>query len=121
VGAAIAAAGARLFYLPPYSPDLAAGSQHRPPTSVRSGAPIEHAFVKLKALLRSAAAPTVEALWHTIGQLDRRPSAGDGVDVPLRGVVQNAAIAGDQRRPELARRRDQQTIGRVAVKITWQV
>jgi chemotaxis protein histidine kinase CheA len=31
--------------------------------------PIEHAFATLKALLRAAAARTVEALWHTIGQL----------------------------------------------------
>ena len=51
---AIAAAGARLLYLPPYSPDLN---------------PIEHAFAKLKARLRTAAARTVETLWHTIGQL----------------------------------------------------
>ena len=51
---AIEAAGARLLYLPPYSPDLN---------------PIEQAFAKLKALLRSAAARTIEALWHTIGQL----------------------------------------------------
>jgi transposase len=51
---AIAASGARLLYLPPYSPDLN---------------PIEQAFAKLKTLLRSAAARTVETLWHTIGQL----------------------------------------------------
>ena len=51
---AIAAAGARLLYLPPYSPDLNL---------------IEHAFAKLKALFRTAAARTVEALWHTMGQL----------------------------------------------------
>ncbi|MGH6912902.1 MAG: hypothetical protein ACREH3_04265, partial [Geminicoccales bacterium] len=55
------------LYLPPYSPDLAPGSQHRPPTSVRSGAPIEQAFAKLKALLRTAARRTVEALWRAIG------------------------------------------------------
>ena len=66
---AIEAAGAQLLYLPPYSPDLAPGSQHRPRWSVRSGAPIEHAFAKLKALLRSAAARTVDVLWHTLGQL----------------------------------------------------
>jgi hypothetical protein len=30
---------------------------------------VEHAFAKLKALLRTAAARTVAALWHTIGQL----------------------------------------------------
>jgi transposase len=51
---AIEAAGARLLYLPPYSPDLN---------------PIEHAFAKLKALLRTAATRTVEALWRTIGQI----------------------------------------------------
>ena len=50
---AIEACGASLIYLPPYSPDLN---------------PIEQAFAKLKALLRKAAARTVEALWTTIGQ-----------------------------------------------------
>ena len=44
---AIAAAGAELRYLPPYSPDLN---------------PIENAFAKLKALLRKAAARTVDDL-----------------------------------------------------------
>jgi len=51
---AIEARGASLLYLPPYSPDLN---------------PIELAFSKLKRLLRSAAARTVEALWETVGQL----------------------------------------------------
>ena len=50
----IEAAGARLLYLPPYSPDFN---------------PIENAFAKLKALLRKAAERTVEGLWTTIGQL----------------------------------------------------
>ena len=44
---AIEAAGAELRYLPPYSPDFN---------------PIEQFFAKLKALLRKAAARTVEAL-----------------------------------------------------------
>jgi transposase len=66
---AIETAGAELRHLPPYRPDLAPGSQHRPPTSVRSGAPIEQAFAKLKALLRRAAARSVDLLWQTIGQL----------------------------------------------------
>jgi transposase len=48
---AIEAVGARLLYLPPYSPDFN---------------PIEMAFSKLKAILRKAAARTVEALWDTI-------------------------------------------------------
>lgn len=51
---AIAAAGASLLYLPPYSPDLN---------------PIEQFFAKLKALLRKAAARTKEALWQTAGEL----------------------------------------------------
>jgi transposase len=48
---AIRAAGAHLHYLPAYSPDLN---------------PIEMAFAKLKALLRKAAARTVEDLWQVI-------------------------------------------------------
>jgi transposase len=51
---AIEAAGARLVYLPPYSPDLN---------------PIEQLFVKLKALLRKAAERTVSALWNRIATL----------------------------------------------------
>ena len=50
----IRAAGARLFFLPPYSPDLN---------------PIEQAFAKLKTLLRKAAERTVEATWRRIGSL----------------------------------------------------
>jgi transposase len=48
---AIEAAGARLLYLPPYSPEFN---------------PIELAFAKLKALLRNAAARTVGDLWAAI-------------------------------------------------------
>jgi len=51
---AIAAAGASLLYLPPYSPDLN---------------PIEQFFAKLKALLRKAAARSKDALWQTTGEL----------------------------------------------------
>lgn len=51
---AIEAAGAQIWYLPPYSPDLN---------------PIEKMFSKLKALLRKAATRTVEALWSSIGEL----------------------------------------------------
>ncbi len=50
----IEAAGARLLYLPSYSPDFN---------------PIENAFAKLKALLRKAAMRTVEGLWSSIGEL----------------------------------------------------
>jgi transposase len=52
--ALIEAAGASLLFLPHYSPDFN---------------PIENAFAKLKALLRKAAARTVEALWVAIGRL----------------------------------------------------
>ena len=45
--AAIERAGARLMFLPPYSPDFN---------------PIEQVFAKIKALLRKAAARTVDAL-----------------------------------------------------------
>ena len=54
VRTAIEAAGARLLFLPPYSPDFN---------------PIEMAFSKLKALLRKAAERTVEGLWSAIGRL----------------------------------------------------
>ena len=54
VRAAIEAVGARLLFLPPYSPDFN---------------PIEMAFSKLKALLRKAAERTVEGLWTAIGSL----------------------------------------------------
>ena len=54
---AIEAAGARLVYLPPYSPDLN---------------PIELVFSKFKWLLKRASARTVEALWSVCGDvLDR--------------------------------------------------
>jgi len=52
----IAAAGATLRYLPPYSPDFN---------------PIEQLFAKLKALLRKAAERSVDALWNRIGKLLR--------------------------------------------------
>ena len=50
----IEAEGARLLYLPPYSPDFN---------------PIENAFAKLKALLRKAAERTVDGLWAAIGRM----------------------------------------------------
>ena len=51
---AIRAAGAKLLFLPPYSPDLN---------------PIEQVFAKLKTLLRKADERTVEATWQRIGSL----------------------------------------------------
>jgi putative transposase len=50
----IRAAGAKLLFLPKYSPDLN---------------PIEQVFAKLKHLLRKAAARTVEAICAAIGEL----------------------------------------------------
>jgi transposase len=51
---AIEIAGARLLYLPPYSPDFN---------------PIEQLFAKLKAALRKAAERSVESLWNRIAAL----------------------------------------------------
>lgn len=51
---AIEATGAKLLFLPPYSPDLN---------------PIEMAFSKLKAHLRARAIRTVEALWAELGKI----------------------------------------------------
>ena len=53
----IEAAGAKLLYLPAYSPDFN---------------PIELVFAKLKAILRAEAARTVADLWHTIERTFRR-------------------------------------------------
>jgi transposase len=54
VRAAIKTAGARLLFLPPYSPDLN---------------PIEQVFAKLKHLLRKAKERTADATWQRIGSL----------------------------------------------------
>lgn len=51
---AIEATGAKLVYLPPYSPDFN---------------PIEQLFAKLKALLRKAAERSVDRLWNRIATL----------------------------------------------------
>jgi transposase len=51
---AIRSAGAKLFFLPKYSPDLN---------------PIEQVFAKLKHLLRKAATRTVDTVCSAIGQL----------------------------------------------------
>ncbi|MER9026752.1 transposase [Mesorhizobium sp. M0815] len=50
---AIEKVGARLLFLPPYSPDFN---------------PIEMAFSKLKALLRKAAARTIDELWSVLAK-----------------------------------------------------
>lgn len=50
----VAAVGARVLYLPPYSPDLN---------------PIELVFSKFKWFVRGANERTVDGLWHLCGQL----------------------------------------------------
>jgi transposase len=52
--AAVRAIGARLVFLPPYSPDLN---------------PIEQVFAKLKHLIRKAQPRDVQATWRQVGQL----------------------------------------------------
>ncbi len=54
VCAAIESIGAKLLFLPPYSPDF-----NR----------IEQAFSKLKAHLRRAAERTIPGLWNAIGRI----------------------------------------------------
>lgn len=51
---AIRQAGAKLLFLPKYSPDLN---------------PIEQVFAKLKTLLRKADERSIQAVWHRIGSL----------------------------------------------------
>ncbi len=58
----IQAAGARLWYLPPYSPDLN---------------PIEQAFAKIKHWMRAAQNRTVEDTWRYIGSLVATISASE--------------------------------------------
>ena len=56
---AIESVGAKILYLPPYSPDLN---------------PIEMVFSKLKTLVRKAKMRTMETLWKKLGELcDRFP------------------------------------------------
>ena len=54
VRSAIRAAGARLFFLPPYSPDLN---------------PIEQVFSKLKHMLRKAKQRTIDTVWKAVGKI----------------------------------------------------
>ena len=52
--AAVRAKGAKMIFLPPYSPDLN---------------PIEQVFAKLKHMMRKAQPRDVEATWRKVGQL----------------------------------------------------
>ena len=62
IRALIEAAGARLFFLPPYSPDLN---------------PIELIFAKVKQLLRSLACRTREALWQAMQSVLNKVTPSD--------------------------------------------
>lgn len=70
---AVEARGARVLYLPPYSPDLN---------------PIEQAFAKLKTLLRKAEERTREGLWTAIGRIIDLYKAGE-----CRNLLKNAGYA----------------------------
>jgi transposase len=59
---AIEGAGARVLFLPPYSPDLN---------------PIEKMWSKVKSYLRTAAKRTKEGLWDAICEAFRRVTKGD--------------------------------------------
>jgi len=61
----IESAGAKLLYLPPYSPDLN---------------PIEMAFSKLKQLMRSASHRTIEALWQNMQAMLDQITASDAAN-----------------------------------------
>ena len=58
----IRAAGARLWYLPPYSPDLN---------------PIEQAFAKIKHWMRTAQTRTVADTWRHVGSLVQSIEPGE--------------------------------------------
>ncbi len=62
IGELLAARGCRLWFVPPYSPDFS---------------PIELAFAKIKTILRSIGARTVEALEAAIAAALRQISAAD--------------------------------------------
>ena len=72
---AIEVAGAELRYLPPYSPDFN---------------PIEQFFAKLKALLRKAAARTIEALLAAIAEfLTRSDRKNAQTTSPTKAIATN--------------------------------
>ncbi|BBU64151.1 hypothetical protein MSC49_40860 (plasmid) [Methylosinus sp. C49] len=87
---AIRAAGARLWFLPPYSPDLN---------------PIEQAFTKIKHWMRQAQKRTIDDTWRHIGSLVEaidnsrvrraRRSAGDKIGI---SVFWRSSAASERRR-----------------------
>ena len=83
IGAAIRQCGAKLFFLPKYSPDLN---------------PIEQVFAKLKHLLRNAAARSQTAVTQAIGALLDTYSAEE-----CTSYFRNAGYAPTQRHHALGR------------------
>ena len=72
---AIRAAGARLFFLPPYSPDLN---------------PIEQTFAKIKHWMRMAQERSIEDTWKRVGQIIETVKANE-----CRNYFINAGYASD--------------------------
>ena len=75
---ALRRAGAKLFFLPPYSPDLN---------------PIEQVFAKLKTLLRKANERSPTATWQRIGQLLDR---FDPDEAMLRMTAESPLVGADR-------------------------
>ena len=73
----IHAAGARLWFLPPYSPDLN---------------PIEQAFSKIKHWMRHAQRRTLEDTWRTIGQLVHTITSGECQNYFANAGYTNASV-----------------------------
>lgn len=83
---AIERAGAKLYFLPPYSPDFN---------------PIENAFSKLKSFLKKTAARTKADLWKAIGRYSSGEGrlAGINVDVEaalIRTSLRAQVVAADE-------------------------
>ena len=81
---AVEAVGARLLFLPPYSPDFN---------------PSENAFAKLEALLRKAATRAIGERWAVIGRsLDAFTPAECGKYVAVAVTIQSDRTPADRRR-----------------------
>jgi transposase len=89
---AIRAAGAKLFFLPPYSPDLN---------------PIEQAFAKMKTLLRKADARTIDDTWRQIGALLDRFTAAECANYFTNAGYASALTKSRSKAPPVAARRRQ--------------
>ena len=86
---AIRAVGAKLLFLPAYSPDLN---------------PIEQVFAKLKALLRKLDARTVETTWRGIGQLLDAFTPAECANYFTHGVIAGAIRRIDRKHHKIEER-----------------